>query len=213
MKIFCIGFNKTGTTSLHLAFEHLGFKSVHFRCEKGMLKDIFIKNHKNKKKLLTGVDDFDAYSDWVFSSTMNFYKKLDKQYPKSKFILHTRNMNDWLDSREAHVKRNQNNPDYRGDFLEIDREKWKNEWKKHHEDVFKYFKNKPEDLLVIDITKGEGWKKLCSFLNVPIPQKPFPKSNKTNLYKRVSEKFPSIKNILNQIRKLYKRLKRIWGFV
>ena len=38
----------------------------------------------------------------------------------------------------------------------------------------------PEDrLLVIDIVGGDGWEQLCPFLGVPIPEEPFPHSNKT----------------------------------
>jgi hypothetical protein len=38
----------------------------------------------------------------------------------------------------------------------------------------------PEKLLVIDVTAGDGeWNKICSFLNVPVPSQPFPKSNDT----------------------------------
>lgn len=32
----------------------------------------------------------------------------------------------------------------------------------------------PERLLIMDITSGDGWEKLCPFLGVPIPPHPFP---------------------------------------
>ncbi len=44
----------------------------------------------------------------------------------------------------------------------------------HSADVTEYFKNRPNDLLVMDITAGDGWDKLCPFLGVPVPQKSFP---------------------------------------
>ena len=52
-KIFCIGINKTGTTSLDEAFKILGFKSVHFNCNKGNIKNIIldIRNSKNPDRL------------------------------------------------------------------------------------------------------------------------------------------------------------------
>jgi hypothetical protein len=40
-----------------------------------------------------------------------------------------------------------------------------------------YFKDRPEDLLVIDFTKGEEWEKLCSFLRKDIPTEDFPHYN------------------------------------
>ena len=39
-------------------------------------------------------------------------------------------------------------------------------------------RNVPEDRLLIFNVK-EGWKPLCDFLNVPIPDQPFPKTNDT----------------------------------
>ena len=32
----------------------------------------------------------------------------------------------------------------------------------------------PERLLVMDITAGDGWEKLCSFVGMPVPEGPFP---------------------------------------
>ena len=41
-----------------------------------------------------------------------------------------------------------------------------------------------EDLLIIDITKGEGWEKLCLFLNKEIPNTEFPHRHKTGIRTR-----------------------------
>ena len=35
----------------------------------------------------------------------------------------------------------------------------------------------PDQLVIIDITAGEGWEPLCRFLNRPIPEVPLPKLN------------------------------------
>ena len=37
----------------------------------------------------------------------------------------------------------------------------------------------PQKLLVIDITEGRGWEPICTFLNLPIPEVPFPRVNDT----------------------------------
>jgi hypothetical protein len=34
---------------------------------------------------------------------------------------------------------------------------------RHDREVMEYFKNREEDLLVLDIAAGEGWEKLCPF--------------------------------------------------
>jgi hypothetical protein len=42
-------------------------------------------------------------------------------------------------------------------------------------DVQEYFKDRPADLLVMNICAGEGWEKLCPFLNRDaIPSRDFP---------------------------------------
>ncbi len=41
-------------------------------------------------------------------------------------------------------------------------------------EVREYFRERPQDLLVLDICGGEGWSKLAPFLGKPIPEAPFP---------------------------------------
>ena len=41
-----------------------------------------------------------------------------------------------------------------------------------------YFANRPEDLLVLDVTAGDGWEPLCQFLGMPVPERPFPWENR-----------------------------------
>lgn len=45
---------------------------------------------------------------------------------------------------------------------------------RHRRNVLEYFEGRPDDVLVLDITSGEGWEKLCPFLGRPIPAEPFP---------------------------------------
>ena len=45
----------------------------------------------------------------------------------------------------------------------------------YHQSVRDYFKDRPEDLLEMYICDGEGWGKLCSFLQAPRPEQEFPK--------------------------------------
>ena len=39
---------------------------------------------------------------------------------------------------------------------------------------------RPEDLLIVDWEKGQGWKELCSFLNKSVPNVSFPHDNRGN---------------------------------
>ncbi len=178
-KIFCIGLDKTGTTSLHNALKILGFSSVHFMSEQGNIKDIIRTNYQKGKNLLTGIEHFDAYSDWNRASTNHLYKVLDKQYSGSKFILTTRNLDKWLISREKHVNRIPGLPYYQklcpnDTWLNKDKESWTEEFKNHHQDILHYFKDRKEDLLIFNISQGDAWTKLCSFLSLPVPYRSFP---------------------------------------
>jgi hypothetical protein len=51
---------------------------------------------------------------------------------------------------------------------------------RHTLDVLDYFEHRMHDLLIIDVTAGEGWELLCPFLGVPVPNRPFPWSHKTD---------------------------------
>ena len=48
---------------------------------------------------------------------------------------------------------------------------------RHNAEVVEYFKDRPDDLLVMDITKEDPWPRLCAFLGEPVPSVPFPHSN------------------------------------
>ena len=37
-----------------------------------------------------------------------------------------------------------------------------------------YFKDRPGDLLVMDMDSNPGWNALCAFLERPIPAEPYP---------------------------------------
>ena len=50
-------------------------------------------------------------------------------------------------------------------------------YEKHNRDVDEYFRNRPDDLLVLDISR-HGWTELCSFLDKPVPNVRFPHVNK-----------------------------------
>lgn len=108
-KVFFIGFNKTATTSFDYLFKHSGYRTYHSLDSKGFsLAATMHSNYKNGKRMLVGIDDADCYSDLTFSSYQRYieaneyFKELDNEYPNSYFILQTRNMDDWIESRLNH---------------------------------------------------------------------------------------------------------------
>jgi hypothetical protein len=173
--IFNIGFNKSGTTSLTEAMEILGYKSIHHRHGSDERVRKFInRNIESGKRLLEGFEEYEFFSDF---GGQKFFKELDKQYPNSKFILTCRDMDDWLDSRMRHMIRNRNNPEYTGTWLSEDSDVSRYRREQEEIEIFDYFKNR-NDLLILKICEGEGWNELCSFLDVEIPEVPFPWRNR-----------------------------------
>ena len=58
--------------------------------------------------------------------------------------------------------------------------------KQRIENILMYFQDRPEDLLVIDICGGEGWEKLCPFLDLPTRNDLFTHANITTNIERQS---------------------------
>jgi hypothetical protein len=137
-KVFAIGFNKTGTSSLHYIFEKLGYTSYHgvaWRDTNSM--SIFFK--------------FDAFSDDVPKD----FRKLDRLFKGSKFILQVRSLDSWIDSRIEHVRRKNLVRAQRGEPQKpLADEAMVRDWvwrrERHHREVIAHFADRPDDLLVIN---------------------------------------------------------------
>ena len=157
--------------------------------------------------ILKGIEYYDAFSDWSHPSTNFLFKEFDKQYPNSKFILNTRDVNAWMNSREKHLKRTPNlkklqkqNPNNK--WLKMDRVVWQEEFEDHHKAVREYFADRPNDLLEYDITKGDAWEKLCGFLNKDIPEAEFPSANVASNQSRKLKISGKVKHIMKRFLQL-----------
>ena len=172
-RVFCIGLNKTGTTSLHEALIVLGYRSLHWggpdtprSVRRAFLEGV---------PLLTYLGDFDAVSD--IQSLVLMFDRLDAEYPGSRFIYTKRDLDGWLRSRTHHVERNiasHAKGEYSGTFLTVDLERWTELFVEHEARVLAHFADRPHDLLVMDIPAGDGYDVLCPFLGLPVPLEPFP---------------------------------------
>lgn len=170
MKIFCIGFNKTGTRSLHHAFLRLGIRSQH------NIKKRYRRRFKSPENPSGDVfREYDAFSD--IHGMAREFRDLDNEFPNSKFILNTRDRDDWIKSRIGHIEKNRLRQDYTGGWLEIDVDKWVADYEEHHSAVMDYFKDRPDDLLIFNVTAGDSYAKLCPFLGVPVVEESFPHMN------------------------------------
>ncbi len=170
--MFGIGLNKTGTISLHEALTTLGYRSLHWGGPS--VRQVVEQALADGRPLVEAFPDHDAFSDiWCLSEN---FVLLDEQYPGSRFVLTTRDLSSWLTSRERHVERNRQRKlegTYSGTFLEVDVETWTREYHDHHRKVADHFAGRG-DLLVMDITSGDGYEVLCPFLGVEVRSEPFP---------------------------------------
>ena len=176
-KVFCIGFHKTGTTSLGKALKILGYKvKGPFGIE---VPDI---GEKVLELFPPIVNQYDAFQDnpWPI-----LYRELDEQYPNSKFILLVRDPGAWLESMIRHFGTRET-PMRKWIYGEsagcpMDNEEiYLERFNRHYADVYEYFRLRPDDLLIMDIATGDGWDTLCSFLGCDTPRKSFPHANKAN---------------------------------
>ncbi len=184
-RIFGIGMHKTGTTSLHNAFQILGLKSGHWEnahWAKAIWREM---NHTGKSPTL---EMFYALSDLPITL---LFRKLDAAYPGSKFILTVRDEWRWLASCAKHWgPGNKFRQQWDNDpFSHIVHEKlygrtdfdpttFIRRYRRHNSEVLEYFKDRPSDLLTMDMDGGCGWRELCGFLQAPIPSVAYPISNK-----------------------------------
>jgi hypothetical protein len=166
-----------------------------------------IKRDKNKLKSILGGYDGAKDTPWFL-----VFKELDEIYPGAKFIFTYRDEESWYKSargRFGSLRRVQKEIIYgKGKGLMEDKEHSIKQYQKHNNEVLEYFKDRPNDLLKIDITKGVGWEEICHFLGVEIPAVDFPYSNKSDFKKGYYK--PGFKSKFRFYRHKYKNLVHIW---
>jgi tetratricopeptide (TPR) repeat protein len=186
-KVFCIGFNRTGSTSMGDVFKILEYNV------KGEVKKqeewMGEKELESIKKFILSISE--DYNAFYHEPWNQFYKELDLKYPDSKFILTIRDEHSWLKSFNNYFKDSGNNnwtPFLLGNYNVKDisdttknNKYFTSKFKEHNQSVIDYFKDTPEKLLVMNIFNGDDWDKLCPFLGYDINNlnnTPFPHSNK-----------------------------------
>lgn len=206
-KVFCIGFVKTGTKSLAYVLKKLGFE-IGNQAVAEILSEDWAKG--NTERIIRYCQTADAFQDMPFS-TPGLYKHLDKSFPNSKFILTIRdNEEQWYNSLiQYHTKlyaSDKYNPPtktdlknsnyrYKGwifNMIELffnypevdlyDRRFYQEKYRKHIEDVMFYFKDRPNDLLILNVSEYNSYQRLYDFLGINLKiksNKKFPWLNKT----------------------------------
>lgn len=203
LKIIGAGFGRTGTLSMKVALEELGFGPCYHMREvfshpgHAALWEAAAKGESvNWQELLAG---YQATVDWPGCS---FYQELMKVYPDAKVLLTVRDPEKWYESAQStifHTATMTRSPFtrlllglFRPRMLQtvrmINTLIWEGTFggnfadkqyaielfNRHIEEVKKYVP--PEQLLVYNVKKG--WEPLCAFLGVEVPKdKPFPRLN------------------------------------
>lgn len=163
-RVFVIGFNKCGTTSLHTLFRRAGHRCLHYKLKTPAgplnLAEMIFANREAGRPLLTGLEEAQVLSDMEMNGrtrrleAFTLFREFDSQYPGSRFILNLRDKDRWLRSRlhqgdgryasKQLATRGLSSPD---DLVAA----WSREWDEHLAAVRDYFADKPDQLVEFDI--------------------------------------------------------------
>lgn len=194
LSVIGAGFGRTGTLSLKLALEQLGFGPCYHMVE-------VFKNPKAPAYWEAAADGeavdweqvFQGYGATVDWPSATFWRELAEAYPKAKVVLTVRDPEAWFASTQATIFK----PDFSdlsdpfarmlmkvvGDLFDRrmhDKARLLEVYERHNATVQRVIP--PERLLVYDV--AEGWAPLCEFLGVAVPQGPMPKANSTEDFQR-----------------------------
>jgi hypothetical protein len=202
LKVIGAGFGRTGTLSLKLALEELGFGPCYHMIE--------VNAHPEHDAMWLALARGET-SDWRpmlqgYASTVDWpttyiWKELAAANPQAKIVLTVRDPEAWYESAAATIfARMLEFEALRSDPGAVDpaRRRHMNMintlivantfggslakehaiavFNAHNEEVRRLVP--PTRLLVYE--SGKGWEKLCAFLGVPVPDAPYPKVNSTD---------------------------------
>lgn len=185
-KVFCIGFHKTGTSSLGLALERLGYRVVGFRPFRDLAlgRPVDIETVWTRARAIAENHDAAQDSPWPI-----LYDRLDRTFPGAKFIHVVRDREAWLASalKDFGAQENAMRTLIYGAPCPAGHEDvWRARYDAHNAAVRDHFAGREgRDFLSLDLDRGEvGWAAICSFLGHPMPDAPWPHAN-TSRTKRV----------------------------
>ncbi len=188
-KVFCVGRNKTGTTSLGAALEILGLKVAPQYLGERLL-DSWVK--RDFAPIIRLCETAEAFQDIPFSLDYT-YVVCDAFFPGSKFVLTIRNDSEtWYNSvvrfhskllgtyrapttddlrKFGHIRPGwllkEEKAVYGVDDAHLyDKEIYIRHYEEHNRRVKEYFRYRPEDLLVLNVAETNAMKRLCDFLGL-----------------------------------------------
>ena len=198
LEVIGAGSPRTGTASLKVALEQLGFGPCHHMGECFAHPEQFALWERvfEEKEPVDWEVVLKGYRSACDAPSVIVYRELAERYPKAKVILTTRDPESWWRSASATIISPERQlggaPDtpmvrmigkamaYRARHgvppaRMSDREGAIAEFNRHNDEVRRAIA--PERLLVYEVK--QGWEPLCKFLGVPVPDTPFPLTNTT----------------------------------
>jgi hypothetical protein len=197
LKVVGAGFGRTGTLSLKNALEKLGFAPCYHMMEVFPRPDHVRMWHRLTFENAIDWDllfrDFQATVDWP---SARWWREIAAHYPEAKVLLSVRDPEAWYKSMIDTIYQPMKwpVPDSVPELARLQNEMARKaileetfdnrfEDKAHAIEIFNRHTQEVRDtidparLLVFDVK--EGWAPLCRFLEVPIPDQPFPRLNDT----------------------------------
>lgn len=194
LQVIGAGFGRTGTHSLGMALEMLGFGPCYTLLEVAKnTGHTEIWNRAMAGDPVDWGDLFNSYQSAVEWPTVAFLPEIAQPFPLAKVILTLRDPESWYESANATIfdglELSAHNPDplkrersamsrrlilertFNGRHRE--KEYALKVYQRHNENVAAMFP--PVRLLQYSVR--EGWGPLCRFLEKPIPEEPFPRLN------------------------------------
>lgn len=194
LRIIGAGFGRTGTSSLKVALEQLGFAPCYHMFEVATRPEhvpLWLAAHGGER--IDWQKMFASYAAAVDWPTCGFWRELLEAYPAARVILTIRDANAWYASfRDTILARLESLPPIASPTIRAlyelsnelilrrtfqgaayDRRGAIDTLEAHNAAVIAGVE--PQRLLVYDV--AEGWEPLCEFLGVPVPAGAFPHVN------------------------------------
>ena len=192
MNVIGAGVGRTGTYSLKLAINQLGLGPCHHMEE--VILDMprhvpmWVAATSGQADWPAIYDGYDSAVDWP---TACFFRELSAAYPSARFVLTQRSAESWADSFSHTIYKLLEGideaPEEMRDWLRmgrdviaktgfppgLDRDGLIDAFNAHNAAVKAAIP--AERLLVFEVK--QGWEPLCAFLDMPVPEGPFPRTN------------------------------------
>jgi hypothetical protein len=202
-KVFCIGLNKTGTSSLEKEMKLLGFKVDNY---KEAHKLMYAYENRDFNKIVEHCKGAEFFQDSPFSMKYTFYF-LYNTYPDAKYILTTRgSAEEWYESivrfhskthgtngkkptleelkaaKRPHGRTIYDNLKMRFNTPDTDiynKEILMEYYDSHNKDVIDFFRLKPKNFLILNLAEKDSYSRFCEFLQINSERDGFPHLNKS----------------------------------